>query len=98
MSDTHAKTALLVMDMQEGIVSRYVQAGDLLTPVSTAIAAARAASIPVIYVVVTFRPGYPEISPNNRTFAAVKHRQASMVAPIERSPRPGSEMARCAQL
>jgi len=81
MSDTQAKTALLVMDMQEGIVTRYVQTSDLLTPVSTAITAARAASIPVIYVTVAFRPGYPEISPNNKIFAATKQRQASMSAP-----------------
>ena len=62
MSDTqtHSYTALLVMDMQVGIVTRYTQTGDFLTPTSTAITAARAASIPVIYVVVAFRPGYPE--------------------------------------
>ena len=80
MSDIHAKTALLVMDMQEGIVSRYVQTSDLLTPVSTAIDAARAAAIPVIYVKVAFRPGYPEISPRNKLFAAVRQRASSSSA------------------
>ena len=62
LSDTqiHSHTALLVMDMQVGIVTRYTQTGDFLTPTSTAITAARTASIPVIYVVVAFRPGYPE--------------------------------------
>jgi len=58
-TQTHAHMALLVMDMQVGIVTRYVQTGDFLTHVSTAITAARAASIPVIYVAVAFRPGYP---------------------------------------
>jgi nicotinamidase-related amidase len=48
MSDTSTKTALLVMDMQEGIVSRFAQAGDILAPINAAIAAARAATIPVI--------------------------------------------------
>jgi len=82
MSDTHANMALLVMDMQEGIVTRYAQMGDVLTPISTALDAARAASIPVIYVTVAFRPGSPEISSRNKIFAAVKQRQSSSSAPM----------------
>jgi nicotinamidase-related amidase len=72
--------ALLVMDVQSGIVSRFAQTGDVLKPINTAITAARAASIPVIYVVVGFRPGYPEISPNNKSFAAIKQRQSPLQA------------------
>lgn len=79
MSDTHAHTALLVMDMQEGIVSRLVQQSDVLTPVRTAIDAARGASIPIIYVAVTFRPGYPEISPRNKSFSTLKEQQSSLL-------------------
>ena len=75
-TQTHSHTALLVMDMQVGIVTRYAQTGDFLTPISTAITAARAASIPVIYVVVTFRPGFPEISPRNKSFSATKQRSS----------------------
>lgn len=74
--------ALLVMDVQVGIVTRYAQTGDILTLISTAIAAARAASIPVIYVAVDFRPGYPEISPRNKTFSGIKQRQASLPSPL----------------
>ena len=72
VSDTqiHSNTALLVMDMQVGIVKRFAQTGDILTLTSTTINAARAASIPVIYVVVAFRPGYPEISPRNKSFSS----------------------------
>jgi nicotinamidase-related amidase len=81
-TQTHSHMALLVMDVQVGIVTRYAQTGDILTPISTAIAAARAASIPVIYVAVDFRPGYPEISPRNKTFSGVKQRQASLSAPL----------------
>ena len=81
MSDTHANMALLVMDMQGVNVASYVQTSELLTPVSTAITAARAASIPVIYVVVGFRSGSPEISSRNKMFAAVKQRQASSSVP-----------------
>ena len=71
MSDTQAKTALLVMDMQEGIVAAYAQNSPILTTTRAAIDAAHAASIPVIYVVVGFRPGYPEVSPRNKTFSGI---------------------------
>lgn len=81
-TQTHSHMALLVMDMQVGIVTRYAQVGDLLTTISTAITAARAASIPVIYVAVAFRPGYPEISPRNKSFSAVKQQQSSLSAPM----------------
>lgn len=76
MSDTTTKTALLVMDMQGGIVSRYSQGGDVLTPVRNAIAAAHAAAVPVIYVKVGFRPGYPEMSRTNKMFSALAQRPA----------------------
>ena len=84
MSDTqtHSHTALLVMDMQVGIVKRFAQTGDFLTLTSTAITSARAASIPVIYVVVSFRPGYPEISPRNKSFSVIKQQQSSSSAPM----------------
>lgn len=78
MPDTYIKTALLVMDMQEGIVSRLAQAGDILVPINTAITAARAATMPVIYVKVAFRPGSPEISPRNKSFSAYKQPQAGL--------------------
>ena len=79
MSDTHSQ-ALLVMDVQAGIVARFTKASAILTPISTTIAAARAASIPVIYVVVAFRPGYPEISPNNKSFSAIKQQQTATIS------------------
>jgi nicotinamidase-related amidase len=81
-TQTHSHMALLVMDMQVGIVSRFAQTGEVLTPTSTAITAARAASIPVIYVVVAFRPGYPEISPRNKSFSTIKQRLSSSSAPM----------------
>ena len=84
MSNTH--TALLVMDVQTGIVARYAQTGDLLERINTAITAARAASIPVIYVMVTFRQGYPEISPNNKSFSAIKQQQSTTMMAAEIHP------------
>ena len=65
------------MDMQLGIVNRFAPAGDFLTRASAVIDAARASSIPVIYVIVTFRPGYPEVSPSNKSFSAIKQRSSS---------------------
>src|SRR5258708_2418037 len=82
MSDTltHAHTALLVMDVQAGIVTLFAHTSNFLKRMKTAITAARAARIPVIYVVVTFRQGYPEISPNNKSFSAIKQRQSPLQA------------------
>src|SRR3984893_7080801 len=68
------------MDVQAGIVARFAQTGDLLERINTAITAARAAQIPVIYVVVAFRPGYPEISPRNKSFSAIKQQQSQLQA------------------
>src|SRR5436309_9201446 len=68
------------MDVQSGIVSRFAQTGDFLKTMNTAITAARAASIPVIYVAVAFRPGYPEISPRNKSFSAIKQQSSALSA------------------
>ena len=59
-----------MMDVQRGIVGRFGDDHAYLRRLGTAISAARTANIPVIYVVVSFRTGHPEISPRNRTFAA----------------------------
>jgi len=65
-------TALLVMDVQIGIVERYAQdSQSLVAAVSTATTAARTAGHQVIYVRVAFRPGAPEVSRHNRAFAAL---------------------------
>jgi nicotinamidase-related amidase len=63
--------ALLIMDVQQGIVERFADDGDYLERLAEAAAAARSAGLRVIYVTVGFRPGYPEISPRNKTFAAI---------------------------
>jgi nicotinamidase-related amidase len=64
--------ALLVMDLQNGVVERYPDgSGRLLETIGRAAVAARAAGVPVIFVRVAFRPGAPEISARNRTFSAL---------------------------
>jgi nicotinamidase-related amidase len=64
-------TALLVMDVQQGIVDRFASDQGYLERLSQAIAAARAAGFPVVYVVVGFRAGHPEVSSRNRSFSAI---------------------------
>ena len=64
-------SALLVMDVQNSIVERFPDAG-VLDRAAAAVAAARGAGVPVIYVRVAFRPGHPEVSPRNKSFAALR--------------------------
>lgn len=65
-------TALLLMDFQVTVVERFAdEAEPLLAGLSRAAAAARANRIPVVYVRVAFRAGAPEVSRNNRIFAAL---------------------------
>jgi nicotinamidase-related amidase len=66
------RTALLVMDYQTDILARLSdKAAPALERVTGLCAAARAARLPIIYVVVGFRPGYPELSPRNPALSAV---------------------------
>ena len=64
-------TALLVMDVQQGIVGRYGTADAYLAGVAKAAVAARKAGIRVIYVTVSFREGRPEISKRNKMFGNI---------------------------
>ena len=64
-------TALLVMDVQNGIVSRLGDYADAyLRTVNLAIGTARRHDIPVHFVRVAFRPGAPEASSRNAVFSA----------------------------
>ena len=63
------KSALLVMDVQRGVVDRLGDMTAYLERLASAIEAARHAKIPVIYVVVQFRLGYPEAHPRNKITA-----------------------------
>src|SRR5882757_8759732 len=61
-----ANSALLVMDVQQAIVDIADDGSGYLPRLRKAIDGARAAGIPVIYVVIGLRPGQPEVSPRNR--------------------------------
>jgi nicotinamidase-related amidase len=66
-------TALLVMDIQPAIMQMMGEnAASLAATLNQAIGAARTAGIPVIFVVVGFRKGFPEIgSGTAASFAAI---------------------------
>ena len=68
------RTALLVMDYQNDIVGSVSgsERTGLLHRASSVLAATRNAGIPVIYVVVSFRPGHPEVSARNKSFSGMK--------------------------
>src|ERR1700761_4781335 len=63
-------TALLVMDVQPGIVERIADGDAFLARTTAAIEHARKAGIRVIQVVVSFRPGAPEASAAFRQYAS----------------------------
>lgn len=65
-------TALLLMDFQNGIAGRYAEAGsDVIARARRALEAARAAGIPVVFVRVAFREGFPEAAARNRAFGGI---------------------------
>jgi nicotinamidase-related amidase len=69
-----ARTAVLIMDYQNDIVSMLpenVQA-PLLDRAGAVLKKARQAHLPIIYVVVRFRDGYPEVDPRNKLFSGLK--------------------------
>jgi nicotinamidase-related amidase len=69
-----AGTAVLVMDFENDIVGSLPEdvRVPLLDRAAAVIKEARKANIPVIYVVVRFRDGYPEVNLHNKLFRALK--------------------------
>jgi nicotinamidase-related amidase len=67
-----SRTALLIMDVQRGIVAGYVQPGDsVLERIAGAVSIARASGQVVVYVRIGFRPNHPDVSANNSVFSGV---------------------------
>jgi len=66
-----ANSALLVMDVQRDIVGVADDGSGYLPRLRRAIDGARAAGIPVVYVVISFRPGHPEVGTRNRALSAI---------------------------
>jgi len=67
------RTAVLSMDLQNGIVRAYLQdQTEMVGRAAQVLRAARAAAAMVMHVRVGFRPGLPEVSSRNALFGAVK--------------------------
>jgi nicotinamidase-related amidase len=83
------------MDIQNGIVDRVGdQSASLLDTLVSTVDAARQAGVPVIYVRVAFRPGAPEISARNQSFAPARSGGLSETDPATQvhaavAPQPG---------
>jgi nicotinamidase-related amidase len=82
MANENRKMALLVMDVQPGIVDRLADRDTYMAKVTRAVEFAHAGQIPVIHVVVGFRPGAPEAS------GVFKEHAAGLI-----NPRPAFEVA-----
>lgn len=77
--ETNIKNAaLLVMDMQVGVLDMLPAASSVIDNVAKALKAARDKQLAVIFVTVGFRKGLPEISANNKSFSAIKERFAGI--------------------
>ncbi len=76
------KTALLVMDVQSITVERLKNKDEYLTKVNAAVDAAHKKNLPVMYIVVGFRSGFPEVSARNKAFHTLqKTVSANLVDP-----------------
>src|SRR6202789_429594 len=84
MPDLTDRSALLVMDVQPGVIDRAPDPAAYLARVTEAVRAARAHAVPVIQVVVGFRPGMPEVSLRNQAFSGVKQQRPTFLS----DPRP----------
>jgi nicotinamidase-related amidase len=63
-------TALLVTDVQRGILDRFPFGPAYLRRVQAAVETARAAAVPVIHLRIAFRAGVPEVGAHPARFAA----------------------------
>jgi nicotinamidase-related amidase len=66
------KTAVLGMDLQEGIFGLLPDAAAALPAAARAMETARKAGAPILHVGLGFEPGYPEISPTHPRFGMIK--------------------------
>jgi nicotinamidase-related amidase len=70
---TQQNTALLVLDVQEAIVKMLTDSTPVVKSIKKALQTARNSKIPVIYVIAGSRKGYPDVSPNNKSFSVLKN-------------------------
>ena len=78
MEQNTQETALLVMDIQGGTMAMLPETQALINNLNKVIVHAREKKMPVIYVIVGFRPGMPEVSMSNKSFGASKKQMSSI--------------------
>ena len=66
------KTVLLVMDIQETMMGYLPEPGPLLNNIEKAISFARRVGVPIVYVILAFRDGHPEIHESHQRFGPIK--------------------------
>ena len=84
MPNPNENSALLVMDVQHGVVDRVPDKEVYLARLRATVEAARRKAVPVRFVVVGFRPGMPEASARNQVFGPYKKQMPPMLL----DPRP----------
>jgi nicotinamidase-related amidase len=72
-TNKNQNAALLVMDIQGATVKMLKDDMSFFNSLNKTIQTARNNKMPVIFVVVGFRKGYPEVSPNNKSFSMLKN-------------------------
>jgi nicotinamidase-related amidase len=91
------RSAVLIMDFENDILNMLPEKAKapLLDKAAMILQGAREAQLPIIYVVVRFRDGYPEVSRQNKRFSSLKEsgrlREGTPGADIDGrvAPRPG---------
>lgn len=77
------------MDVQPGILARLQNADEYLAKVAAAVATAHAKNIPVIFIVVGFRPGMPEASTTQKSrYAGMAKEEAQVSIDAMTNPQP----------
>ena len=79
-NNNNQHTALLVMDVKGAIVKMINEETPFFDSLKKAIKSARSSKMPVIYIVIGFRNGYPEMSPNNKSFNILKSAGMDLVS------------------
>jgi nicotinamidase-related amidase len=80
--------ALLLMDLQNGIVERFGASAGYLDRVVATQERAEQAGVPVLLVRVAFAPGHPEISARNKAFGAARESGAMVLGDPATEPHP----------
>lgn len=73
LSTSLNKAAVLLMDYQPTILGNIADAPAMIGRAASVLAAARARKLPVVYIMVGFRPGYPEVNDRNPMFSGIKN-------------------------